>query len=218
VTQNNHSTGNTDVRARILREALALFGERGYEGTSVQAIADAVGIRKPSLLYHFSSKEDLREAVNRELLRYWSERLPHLLADSQSGHDRFAGMVTALVDFFREDENRARLAVRELLDRPLAAGRLAHEHLSPWLALLTNYLRLGQTSGVIKPEVDPESYVMQIMMMVIGTVAMGRVAGEMFGDKKTDSLEPRTAELVRIAREALFVRPAPPANKGKNHA
>ena len=48
-----------DVRNSILEESIRLFGENGYEGTSVQAIADAVGVRKQSLFHHFKSKEDI---------------------------------------------------------------------------------------------------------------------------------------------------------------
>src|SRR3712207_8758015 len=41
----------------------ALFARRGFEQTSVQAIADAVGLSKAGLLHHFPSKDALRAAV-----------------------------------------------------------------------------------------------------------------------------------------------------------
>ncbi|HYA68824.1 MAG TPA: helix-turn-helix domain-containing protein, partial [Acidimicrobiales bacterium] len=48
---------------RILDTALASFGSRGYEATSLDALADGLGIRKQSILYWFPSKEALLEAV-----------------------------------------------------------------------------------------------------------------------------------------------------------
>lgn len=55
------------TRELILRAASQLFAERGYYGTSTRDIAQAVGIRQPSLFHHFGSKtEMMRELQNRE--------------------------------------------------------------------------------------------------------------------------------------------------------
>ena len=106
-----------DVRAQILTHATRLFAEQGYDGTSVQEIADAVGIRKPSLLYHFKSKDELRENVIAEMLAHWNAVLPGLLLKA-STEERFDATMEALSEFFIEDPDRARLFLRETLDRP----------------------------------------------------------------------------------------------------
>lgn len=49
----------TDTRDRILATARELFLERGVRDTSLQHIADRLGITKPALYYHFSSRGDL---------------------------------------------------------------------------------------------------------------------------------------------------------------
>lgn len=54
------------TREKILVEASRLFAVRGYFGTSTRDIADAVGIRQPSLFFHFQTKQVIVE----ELLRY----------------------------------------------------------------------------------------------------------------------------------------------------
>jgi AcrR family transcriptional regulator len=60
-------TPETDVRTRILVEAVRLFAERGYAGTSLQSIADAAGITKPTLVYHYGNKDGLRGARSSSL-------------------------------------------------------------------------------------------------------------------------------------------------------
>jgi AcrR family transcriptional regulator len=50
-------------RAVIVEAAGRLFGERGYDGTSTRQIADAVGIKQPSLFHHFASKQAIMEAL-----------------------------------------------------------------------------------------------------------------------------------------------------------
>lgn len=57
------STRPVTTRERILREASALFAQRGYAGTSTRDIAAAVGIRQPSLFHHFPSKAAIADAL-----------------------------------------------------------------------------------------------------------------------------------------------------------
>ena len=51
------------TKERITEEALTLFAEKGYKGTSVKDIADAVGIKDASLYKHFKSKEEIFNAI-----------------------------------------------------------------------------------------------------------------------------------------------------------
>ena len=46
-------------REELTRTAARLFAERGYQGTSLADLAEALGMQKPSLYHHISSKEDL---------------------------------------------------------------------------------------------------------------------------------------------------------------
>jgi AcrR family transcriptional regulator len=55
--------GHLSTRQRILFEASNLFARRGYHGTTTRQIADAVGIRQPSLFHHFPSKRAIMEAL-----------------------------------------------------------------------------------------------------------------------------------------------------------
>ena len=52
-----------DTRARLLSTALELFAEYGVEGTSLQMIADALGVTKAAVYYHFRTKSEITEAV-----------------------------------------------------------------------------------------------------------------------------------------------------------
>ena len=54
------------TKQRILREALRLFSQKGYDAVSVEQIADAVGIKAPSLYKYYKSKQDIFDAIFEE--------------------------------------------------------------------------------------------------------------------------------------------------------
>lgn len=64
----DHVTAGRDTKRAILDAAVRLFVAKGFEETSLREIADAVGITKPSLYYHFASKLELLVAIVDPLL------------------------------------------------------------------------------------------------------------------------------------------------------
>lgn len=58
----------TATRDRILEEAARLFTEKGYEATSVQDLAEALGLSKAALYHHFHSKEDVLYEISHQTL------------------------------------------------------------------------------------------------------------------------------------------------------
>jgi TetR/AcrR family transcriptional regulator, regulator of cefoperazone and chloramphenicol sensitivity len=71
MSDHDHSTkraAGAQSRQRILAAAIELFAARGYAGTSMRDIAETVGMTKAALYYHFSSKEEVLEAVTEPLL------------------------------------------------------------------------------------------------------------------------------------------------------
>ena len=52
-----------NTKEKILETALELFSEKGYDSVSVGEIAEAVGIKAPSLYNHFPSKQAVFEAI-----------------------------------------------------------------------------------------------------------------------------------------------------------
>ncbi len=71
------------TKERIKKEALSLFAQKGYYGTSMSDIADAVGITKSSLYSHFTGKDELFLAVYEDIEREHGKIYDRLLEDSK---------------------------------------------------------------------------------------------------------------------------------------
>src|SRR6201993_738525 len=62
------SRPRSDTRERIQDVARELFKQQGVQRTSLQDIADKLGITKPALYYHFTSREDLVRSIVQPLI------------------------------------------------------------------------------------------------------------------------------------------------------
>ena len=68
-------------RSEILSSALKVFAENGYEGTSVQKIADVAGLTKTNVFYYFSNKKALYSAVMQSTLNMWNSSFDNATKD-----------------------------------------------------------------------------------------------------------------------------------------
>lgn len=103
-------------RERILEEASTLFYERGYRGTTLDAIAEQLDVSKPFIYHHFSSKAELLVEIYKRVLRLCLDTIETALASPGSPRERlraFAVGYTHIVIkeqaivaiFFREEQN-----------------------------------------------------------------------------------------------------------------
>lgn len=88
----------------------------GFDRARLGDIAASVGISRPSLLYHFKSKQELYEAVIRGCFSSLGRFLAERMSSRDGFHDRFEALVAGFVTFVEENESFAKLVVRELLD------------------------------------------------------------------------------------------------------
>jgi len=79
----NSETANTEER--ILKEAMRLFLERGYHGTSIDDITRAAGLTKGALYWHFESKEDLLKRIIKEFENRFLDGLINAVSEVQGG-------------------------------------------------------------------------------------------------------------------------------------
>jgi AcrR family transcriptional regulator len=81
-------------RDDLVRVAARLFREKGFDGTTIRDIADAVGMRSGSPFYHFANKHELLMAVMEEGLRLGLVRTQRVLdRNDGSATERFRQLV-----------------------------------------------------------------------------------------------------------------------------
>ena len=100
-------------KERILEAADRLFGENGFDATTTRDIAEASGVNKALIHYHFRSKEGLLASV---LDAYYKELATTIGGALGTGGDlrtRMIQLMDVYLDFLREHRNFARIVQRE---------------------------------------------------------------------------------------------------------
>ena len=140
------------MMSEILEQAMQLFAERGYEGTTLQDVADAVGLSRPNLYNYVRSKEELLvamvEATSQEAaltLRAVRERVDLEPAE------KLRTLVHTLV--MQRAEQPAQFRTLDRSEQSLPA-EIAERHLDSRRAVLrevTTVLDEGVTAGMFRP-------------------------------------------------------------------
>ena len=190
-----------ETRERIVDGALASFGARGYDATSLDDLAGELGVRKQTILYHFGSKDRLLEAVVDRAAGELSAELEVALRRAGPGFGRIEALVRAV---FRVAARRPELLglVREVsrLGAP-AAGRLA-ESLDPLVERARAFLEAEMAAGTMRAQ-DPRLLLLSAYSTVIGVATEVEVLRAVGVEPTARSLVRRRNQLVEFLRSAL---------------
>ncbi len=151
----DHGDSVLSTRELILSEARRCFAENGYDGTSLNDIAAGVGIRRPSLLHHFPSKELLYGEVFEQLLSDWIDRLASAIGAPETGERKMELVIEAGFDLFADNPDYVRLMRREALDSGAHLGIDLAAVLRPMFDRAVAFFEREMDAGVFRRQ-DPQ--------------------------------------------------------------
>ena len=201
----------TNTRERILDEALSSFGAKGYEATSLDALAAVLGVTKQAILYHFPSKELLLEAVIDRSAAELAATLEEALVVADGAGGGGGGRIEAIVrSVFRLAARRPELLglLREVTRLgPPAATRL-NDALDPLIARAAGFLADEMAAGTMRRQ-EPRLLLLSAYSAVIGVATEVEVMRALGYEPTLRSLVRRRGELLAFLRSALVAPSGP---------
>jgi AcrR family transcriptional regulator len=197
------------TRDRVIEVALGSFGSRGYEATSLDAVAAEVGVTKQTVLYYHPSKEALLDAVVAGAATDLAAALETAVAGAGPGWDRIEAIVRAV---FRMALRRPELLglLRELTRLgPPHAARLVTE-LEPLVEPAVGWLEHEMAAGRLRP-LDARLLLVSVYSTIVGAATEVEVLRAVGVEPTLRSLTLRRRELLRFLHSALVPDELPTA-------
>jgi AcrR family transcriptional regulator len=169
---------------RILDAAETGFGEHPYAQARLADIARAAGVRRPSLLYHFPTKEALHVAVVDRLFADVLQRFADVVARDVARVATIDGLFSAWMSFIEDRPAFAPIVLRGVIDgHSPVQGHLKNrlvpllEHVEGWIT------KVSPTP----PSIPVRSAILQIGSDTLVRAAAGPLRGPLWGER--DSME-----------------------------
>ena len=200
-----------ETRASILNAAIAEFAERGFEGASIRAIADRLGLQHPLITYHYRSKDILwRAAAEHAFAQIRTEWDISAQEADLSPLGRLRQEYTTLFRYTVAFPEFHRFMRQETLTNNPRLKWVAESVLAPLLDRLLPQIIEAQKQGLL-PAVDP---ILFHYMMVSLTATLSEFGPEMQVTSRLSSEDPKVvAAYWRLVDETVFGK-EPNRNRG----
>ncbi|QUX91174.1 TetR/AcrR family transcriptional regulator [Marinomonas sp. A3A] len=149
-----------EVFVKILEAAEIEFGLKGYNGASLQHIAERAGLPKPNIIYYFQSKANLYKQVLDQTLMGWND-----LFDKATANDDPAAVLDSFIRVKLKQSFEkgvaSRLFAMEVIGGALHIGDYLKEELQPWFKSRVALLQSWMDAGKMR-QCDPASVIYMI--------------------------------------------------------
>lgn len=203
---------SAEIRERLFRAALKLFGEKGFAETTVEDITEAADVGKGTFFNHFPSKEHLLIGFSDMQLG----KLQAAVAGMRESNEPMPAFLRKLSVRMTEEPGRAPDVVRAILLANLSTSSVRstmQEKHARALALMTQLVEIGQERGEFRRDLPAKDLAQVFRQTVFGTLLMWSV----YGDATLSERIERALNVLWMGlapRDAASAKPATAGAKG----
>jgi AcrR family transcriptional regulator len=153
-------------RGEVLDAAARVFHEKGYEATSIQDIADEVGILKGSMYYYISSKEDVLFEMLQEVHEAALATVLEAVEEDGDPLQKLRAFVSTLARFNADNTVRMGILLHDFRSLSEPRQKAIVKERDQYDKVLRKLITDGQAQDLICPDVDPKITALAVMGMI----------------------------------------------------
>lgn len=138
---------SSNKQNEIALAAVKLFEQKGYRATSVQDIADAVGLQKGSLYHYIASKEDLLMQIAHQAIIQFNDQLETILTQDISAREKLEQMIQTHLQMSIDNLETTTVLWREAFSLGEVPQEVIQGLTDKYLTLVADVLRIGTEQG-----------------------------------------------------------------------
>ncbi|HEX9691339.1 MAG TPA: TetR/AcrR family transcriptional regulator [Gemmatimonadales bacterium] len=174
-----------ETRERLVRTAIELFAQRGYDGTSIRAITQAAGANLGAVTYHFGSKAALFDACLALVVAPFRDRIAAHARAPGAPLDRIDGILRTFFDYLSEQPALPALLLQVLVT-PRHMPAAAREGFAANHAAIADLIAAGQRAGSIRAG-DPRLMALSVATQPVMLTLVRRVLSQAIGVDQDDA-------------------------------
>jgi TetR/AcrR family transcriptional regulator, cholesterol catabolism regulator len=194
----------------LLEVAAKVFYRKGYDASSLQEIADELGIMKGSLYYYIRSKEDILFALLNNIHQAGIANVAELAASKGTALQRLKRVIVGHIAFIGENLTDTAIFLQEMKALPPERQREILGGDVSYPRIFRQLLADGQADGSIRKSIDADLTATIVLGSLNSTfrwirqgdAASARRIGEHFADIFASGLEVRPADPVEPTQDA----------------
>ncbi|MBN1970066.1 MAG: TetR/AcrR family transcriptional regulator [Candidatus Delongbacteria bacterium] len=191
---------------KILEAANEVFKEKGYDGTSMQEIADKAGVNKSMLHYYYRSKDKLFHKVFQSIFSKFVSATAGIFSQDLDILEKIRLFIDTHIDFLMRNPDMPAFIIHEIRRNPeLIADVFKSQGQENLVSSFFNSLQEAVKEGKINP-VDPVQLLMNIISMNLFPFAAKNIVTSVFqvtDDQFTILMNQRKSEIFNMVKIML---------------
>ena len=182
------------TRQQILDAAEQVFADLGFAEARMEDVAQVVGVRRPSLLYHFKNKQDLYDSVKAEIYEALRGAMARQRPAGDDPQAQLLGLLDSWLDFMASRPTAARIILRNTIEKRLPRDSDQPRFSEAVVADFERLVERGRASGQFSDDIETTQLLMLLGNGILNYVCSGQVIG---GGRAFDPAAPAHLERYR---------------------